>query len=632
DLITLRQATVFGFTVTEVDANGIDIGDFLIGSFSSVNVQLGGGNEIVNIENTLAGVPVTVNEGSGSDTVGISRSGALLDNIQGDVFVNGGTGANTLNVYDLFDTSGDTWTITGSAIARTGSAVVHYYDQGVVVVNGGSGNLTYNVLSTEAGFSTGIDTGPGADTVNVQATDILSRLTINDLFPTSNHDTVNVGSRTPFLGGTLVNIAGTINVANSLGGGTTLNVDDSGDANRQTFTVTSGSITGTAFLPLPGIRISGAINYNGNNGGHEVTAIRLLGGGGGNPFNIQNTASGTPISINTDTLTASTNNQINIGSTAPTLGGTLANVAGPVNVGSAFGSTTLTLDDAGDATSQALTVTNNSITGTEFTAAINYSHVSTLTFDGGVGGDTINVQSTSATTNLVLAGLAIVNVGNAGSVQSIAGALNIENPTGSNSIVVDDSADATARNATLSTLGANPFDSELNLDTWGQIAGLAPAPIYYEYPDTIGLTINGGSAHHLHVSGTSSVATFLQTGAGNDTVNVLATTGPLYLDGENGTDTVTIGSLAPLLGGPLANTAGPVNVDNSSGGTTLRMDASGDTVSKTATLTDGLLTGLAPAAISWIPTASTTGGVNFLDVLGGIGGNTFNVPNTSNLD
>src|SRR5262249_42174549 len=131
DLITLRQATVFGFTVTEVDANGIDIGDFLIGSFSSVNVQLGGGNEIVNIENTLAGVPVTVNEGSGSDTVGISRSGALLDNIQGDVFVNGGTGANTLNVYDLFDTSGDTWTITGSAIARTGSAVVHYYDQGV---------------------------------------------------------------------------------------------------------------------------------------------------------------------------------------------------------------------------------------------------------------------------------------------------------------------------------------------------------------------------------------------------------------------------------------------------------------------------------------------------------------------
>src|SRR5262249_30475031 len=122
------------------------------------------------------------------------------------------------------------------------------------------------------------------------------------------------------------------------------------------------------------------------------------------------------------------------------------------------------------------------------------------------------------------------------------------------------------------------------------------------------------------------------TGAGNDTVNVLATTGPLYLDGENGTDTVTIGSLAPLLGGTLANIAGPVNVDNSSGGTTLRMDDSGDTVSKTATLTDGLLTGLAPAAISWIPTASTPGGVNFLDVLGGIGGTTFNAPNTSNLD
>jgi hypothetical protein len=616
----------------EVIANNLNIGHFNIASFSSVYVQLGGGNETVDIENTVFGVHVTVDEGSGSDTVDISRLGALLDNIQGDVFIDRGTAADTLNVYDQNDSSGDTWTITGSTITRTRSAVVHYYDQGVVVVNGGSGNLTYNVLSTEAGFSTGIDTGPGADTVNVQATDILSRLTINDLFPTSNHDMVNIGSRAPFLGGTLVNIAGTINVANSFGGGTTLNVDDSGDANRQTFTVTSGSITGTAFSPLPGIRISGAINYNGNNGGHEVTAIRLLGGGGGNTFNVQSTASGTPISINTDTLTASTNNQVNIGNTAPTLGGTLENVAGPVNVGTAFGSTTLTLDDTGDATGQAFTVTNNSITGTEFTGAINYSHVSTLTFDGGFGGDTINVQSTSATTNLVLAGRATVNVGNAGSVQGIAGALNIENPTGSNSVVVDDSSDTTPRNGTLSTLGANQFDSELNLDAWGQIAGLAPAPINYEYSDTTGLTIIGGSGIAINVYGTSSFATFLQTGAGNDTVNVLATTGPLYLDGENGTDTVTIGSLAPGLGGTLANIAGPVNVDNSSGGTTLRVDDSGDTVGKTATLTDGLLTGLAPAAISWHPTASTTGGVNFLDILGGSGGNTFNVANTSNLD
>src|SRR5262249_24078968 len=150
-----------------------------------------------------------------------------------------------------------------------------------------------------------------------------------------------------------------------------------------------------------------------NNGGHEVTAIRLFGGGGGNAFNVQSTARGTPITINTDTLIASTNNHVNIGSTAPNLGGTLANIAGPVNVSSSSGTTTLTLDDSGDTTNQTFTITNSSITGTGFTGPINYSHVSTLTLDGGSGFANCNVQSTASktTTNLLLQTLGAVKVG-----------------------------------------------------------------------------------------------------------------------------------------------------------------------------------------------------------------------------
>jgi hypothetical protein len=625
DLITL-QLNPNNSSQYEVFGDGVDLGDFDIGSFSSVYVQLGGGSETVNIENTLAGVPVAVNEGSGSDTVGISRSGALLDNIQGDVFVNGGTGADTLNVYDQNDPSNDTWTVTGSTITRTRSVPITYNGQSVIVINGGSGDLTYNVLSTEAFFSTSIDAGPGTDTVNVQSTGASSTLTINNLFSTSNHDTVDIGSNAPSLSSTLANIAGTVNVANSSGGGTTLTLDDSGDTTAQTFTVTSGSITGTAF--------PGAINYNGNNGGHEVTAIHLLGGGGGNTVNVQSTAPGTPVSINTDTLTANTpnNNHVNIGSTASTLGGTLANIAGPVNVSSSSGTTTLTIDDSGDTTGQTFTVTNNSITGTGFTGPINYSQVSTLTLDGGSGiNNSYNVQSTAAstTTNLLLQGSNTVRVGSlapnsGGTLANINGVVDVYGP-GSTSLYVDDSGDTTAKTASM-------YD--------GKISGLAPADIDWSptSSSTGGVTdlhVGGGSGGNtFNVYGTSNfyIATYLGTGTGNDTVNVLATTGTLNIDGQNGSDTVTLGSLAPSLGGTLANIAGPVNVSNSSGQTTLVVDDSGDTVSKTATLIDGKLTGLAPAAVYWAPTSTTVGGVNFLDILGGSGGNTFNVLNTSYLD
>jgi hypothetical protein len=402
--------------------------------------------------------------------------------------------------------------------------------------------------------------------------------------------------------------------------------------------VTSGSITGTAF--------SGAINYNGNNGGHEVTAIHLLGGGGGNTFNVQSTAPGTPVSINTDALAASTNNHVNIGSTAPTLGGTLANIAGPVNVSSSSGSTTLTLDDSGDTTGQTVTVTSSSITGTWSPAAINYANVSTLTIEGGTGihnfyiqstargtmtnlvlggsntvrigsnapslngtlaniagplnvsnssvmvvddsgdssvqtatitnnsivglspaaisytnvgslhihggtgGDTFNVLSTASgtTTDIVAHGSSTVHVGNAGSVQGILGALNIENPPNFNIIVVDDSADATARTVTLSS-GGNAFnDSDGNGDPYGFITGLAPATISYEYFDSTSVTINGGSGSGLHTYNVlaTGVTTTINGGAGNDTFNVGnagildAIVGALTVNGNLGTNTLNV--------------------------------------------------------------------------------------------
>jgi hypothetical protein len=520
----------------QVFANSTDIGDFAIGSFSAVNVQLGqfaGGDETVLIENTLFAVPVTVNEGSGTDTVGISRSAALLDDIQGDVYINAGTGVNTLNVYDLFDTSGATWTITGSTITRTGAAVIHYNGQHVVVINGGTGNLTYNVLGTEANGFTGIDTGTGADTMNVQSTGAFGTLTVNNLFGGSNHDTVDIGSTAPVPGGILANIAGTVNVANSFGGGTTLTLDDSGDTTGQTFTVTGASITGTGF--------SGAIKYNPNNGGHEVTDIHLFGGGGGNTFNVQNTALGTPIFIDTDALIASANNHVNIGSSGPSLGGTLANIAGPVNVGSFAGSTTLTVDDSGDAVSKTATLTDGLLIGLA-PAAISWTPTASTTGGvnfldilGGSGGNTFNVPNTSnldfgtrvqtgtgndsvnlqATTGVFSAynnaGSDTVTIGSlapslGGTVASINAYVDV-NGTGPVAVIVDDTGDATGRAATLTR-------SAVSTNTLG---GMSPAPFYYE-KNVTSLTVDAGSGNDsLKLVGTApgTAVTFNGGGGAN---------------------------------------------------------------------------------------------------------------------
>jgi hypothetical protein len=86
------------------------------------------------------------------------------------------------------------------------------------------------------------------------------------------------------------------------------------------------------------------------------------------------------------------------------------------------------------------------------------------------------VLATGVASNLIDHGADTVNVGNSGSVQGILGALSISNPTAYSRINVDDSADTTARTATLnqSTINGSPY--------WETLGGLAPAAInYYDF-------------------------------------------------------------------------------------------------------------------------------------------------------
>jgi hypothetical protein len=175
------------------------------------------------------------------------------------------------------------------------------------------------------------------------------------------------------------------------------------------------------------------------------------------------------------------------------------------------------------------------ITGLAPTAIeYHYGDVDNVTVQTGTGGSTVAVLTTSPPVNLIGHGTDTFNIGSAGSVHTIMGALTITDPPQDAyaTVNVDDSADGVARNVTLDT--SNGF---------GRITGLGSAPISYKYEDTNKAT--------------------LQTGIGGATVNVLATGVPVTLTGH-GSSTVYVG-----LGGTIDQIQGTLSVNGLAGVTIL---------------------------------------------------------------
>jgi hypothetical protein len=224
--------------------NTVSFGD---GNISSITVYMSNTAFFaLNIEQTLASAPLTVNMGTGDDTVRVSPFAQNLDNIQGAISVHYGTGTDTVDVHDQANSADQTFTMTDSSVSRTGSALISYgYAINAVNIFGGSGNNTYNISGTEPFFATTLNTGNGTDTVNVQAT--TGPLTVNGQGGSGN-DVVNVGNA-----GSVQQIRGPLTF-NNPPSYNTVNVDDSADAIAQNVTLDTdttatsynGRITGLA--------------------------------------------------------------------------------------------------------------------------------------------------------------------------------------------------------------------------------------------------------------------------------------------------------------------------------------------------------------------------------------------------
>src|SRR5439155_19371337 len=133
------------------------------------------------------------------------------------------------------------------------------------------------------------------------------------------------------------------------------------------------------------------------------------------------------------------------------------------------------------------------------------------------------------------------------------------NTAGTSSVNIDDSGDGSSKSATLDT-----FVDLTTLQVFGRLTNLGNAgAITWDINDADGnndiglVTIHGDSAGNTFKvnetdtpgANSSSLAVVLNSGTGSDTVNVLATDAPLTIQGQDGADTVNVGSLAPAMSG-----------------------------------------------------------------------------------
>jgi hypothetical protein len=296
------------------------------------------GVNIILIDNTVAGTPLTVNLGDGLSLLTLGLTATDLDSIQGPVIVHGGAGTMLSCVDDshLGDTS---YTITGSSVSRPGSAPVTYDHLGRgLTIRGGSGNDTYNVP------------------------------------------------------GTLPNL-----VALTAGlGSNTLNIDDESNTADTTYTVTASSVarTGSGAISYSGGITNLVLTGGSGNNTYNIASTpsgsttTLHTGNGIDSINVRGTAG--LLFLNS----GSSSDTITLSNSAATLGG-----IGHVIINDPSKSAATTVDDSGFAGSTTYTLTSTQAAVAAWpNFLLVYNNLASLNLNGSSGDDQFNIESTASST------------------------------------------------------------------------------------------------------------------------------------------------------------------------------------------------------------------------------------------
>ncbi len=169
-----------------------------------------------------------------------------------------------------------------------------------------------------------------------------------------------------------------------------------------------------------------------------------------------------------------------------------------------------------------------------------------VTLNTGKGVDTVNVNAISSDTTINgQDGADTVIVGLAGNMQGIQSRLSITNLANRAKINLDNSADTQSRTVTMDV----PSSASTVV---GTVNGLAPGQIQYRQSDIRSLSVWGGSGNNTFtIANTASNGidpiTTVYAGRGADNIQVLGTTGRLFLQPQGNNNIITIGGTAGTL-------------------------------------------------------------------------------------
>jgi autotransporter-associated beta strand protein len=540
-------------------------------------------NEVF-VESTA--VPTTVNAGTGTDLIDVSRLDENLDDINGLLTVNG-NGSAALIVNDQNSPSARDYLVSASTLTVSGTVHITYDNMATLAVDTADAGAAVNVASTDSGTFTSVITGSGVSVVNVGSpSERLRRIaTLNIIGGVEGRTTVNLHDEANANG---IRLDGFFGIGTYQTRPTYLVNDRSVVRSDDEVTTFSSGLV----LHYP---ILSTINYA------NVSALVLNAGKTSNVFNILATAADTPVTI----YTGADSDQVYVGDTANSLG----SLMGPLTIDGQGNGTTVMVNDQGTTTNEGYDVTATAVSRSFLNAQgnlvpdmapISYANVSNLAVHAGSGGyNLLFLESTAAGTNTEVYGGAnnsqatyttdAFNVGTP--LDGIQGPLALRGRSNTSYVNFNDSNTGTTGAQTY-TLTAGALNR----------TGLAPITFDGMVSDTLYTSVNIPGV--VNVQGTAIPTDVVCFGAGFVTVG----------DASRATEDIN----------------GPVNVTDPSGATILLVDDSNDTVGRAVTLSDGSVTGLSPAAVTWTatPPGQVTGGVCRLILDGGSGDNTFNVLDT----
>jgi Ca2+-binding RTX toxin-like protein len=379
DVLTIN-ATAAG---TQIILNG-EFFNFDFGVLSNIHVNLGDGNDRVNIDG-LTGENVTIALGTGNDTVNIGDTAANLDLIHGNISVTGGTGTDTLIVNDHNALFGHVWNVSGSSILRSTAASIEYTGVTNLVLHGGQGNDTF-ILSPTAN---NLDELPG----------------------------VNV---TPFLFGS----QGSTLQIDGGAGANSLILNDQNNPNSSLWQVAGNDVTRSCSRKIGFFlfeTVSFSVNYS------NVSDLSIHAGQGNDTFNLSPTAQDLSELPGTSTF--------------PFL---LGSSGGTLQIDGGSGTNSLILSDQDNPNNSAWDVTGKAVTRSYsqrigallegVSSTVNYSNIANLILHAGKGDDTITLSPTAENLD-ELPGL---NVSSPFPLSSLTNSLTVDGGSGNNMLILDD--------------------------------------------------------------------------------------------------------------------------------------------------------------------------------------------------